>query len=95
MTWQDPKSKNMWLEDFLPDAFPNARIMTFGYNSALAFGRNRAGIESFAIDLLNRVRAMRSMPQVSQTFGSAILNHQLTRILDIKGSRTTSGLHRS
>jgi len=25
----------MWLRDFLPEHFPNARIMTYGYDSSL------------------------------------------------------------
>ncbi|KAK4139151.1 uncharacterized protein C8A04DRAFT_33378 [Dichotomopilus funicola] len=51
---------DFWLEDFLPDAFPKARIMTFGYDSGLAFNRSKAGVESFARDLLNRLRMLRS-----------------------------------
>lgn len=64
-TWQDPVAKTIWLEDFLPQALPNSRIMTFGYDSALGFSRNREGIRTFARDLLNRLRMMRSEPVVS------------------------------
>ncbi|KAK0509728.1 hypothetical protein JMJ35_008122 [Cladonia borealis] len=58
-TWQDPESKSVWLKDFLPHALPNSRIMTFGYDSALGFSRDRGGVESFAKDLLNRLRMIR------------------------------------
>jgi hypothetical protein len=51
----------MWLEDFLPLAIPQSRIMTFGYNSALAFSRSQAGINAFAKDLLNRLRMKRAL----------------------------------
>lgn len=63
-TWTDTTSGKMWLEDFLPGAFTKSRIMTFGYDSALAFSRSQAGIESFARDLLNRLRMIRTSPQV-------------------------------
>lgn len=66
-TWTDPASGNFWLEDNLPDGFPKARIMTFGYDSGLAFSRSKAGVESFARDLLNRLRLLRSGFDVFQT----------------------------
>lgn len=65
-TWQDPVSEKIWLEDFLPHVLPNSRIMTFGYDSALGFSRNREGIRSFAKDLLNRLRMMRVELEVSR-----------------------------
>lgn len=49
----------MWLEDFLPAVIPNSRIMTFGYDAAIAYSRSVSGIEDFARDLLNRLRGMR------------------------------------
>ena len=30
-----PIDRPMWLRDFLPQRFPNARIMTYGYDSSL------------------------------------------------------------
>lgn len=59
-TWTDKETGKFWLEDFLPDAVPTARIMTFGYDSALAFSNSKAGIRNFATDLLNRIRVVRS-----------------------------------
>lgn len=63
-TWTEPISGNCWLEDFLPDTLPKTRIMTFGYDSGLAFSRSKAGIETFARDLLNRLRFLRGDSQV-------------------------------
>ncbi|KAM6506534.1 hypothetical protein FSOLCH5_013509 [Fusarium solani] len=37
--------------------------MTFGYDSGLAFSRSIAGVENFSIDLLNRLRVVRSSPE--------------------------------
>ena len=48
-----------WLQDFLASDVPNARIMSYGYNSAVAFSKSVAGIEEFARDLLERLRIAR------------------------------------
>jgi len=34
-SWQSRRTHAMWLYDFLPKQFDNARIMTYGYNSSL------------------------------------------------------------
>ena len=34
-TTKRPIDRPMWLRDFLPQRFPNARIMTYGYDSSL------------------------------------------------------------
>ena len=34
-TTKPPIDRPMWLRDFLPQRFPNARIMTYGYDSSL------------------------------------------------------------
>lgn len=62
-TWTDLKSGSFWLEDFLPESLPNCRVMTFGYDSGLAFTRSIAGVENFSIDLLNRLRLVRNSPE--------------------------------
>lgn len=35
-TWEHDNG-SLWLRDFLPEDIPNARIMTFGYDSTIAF----------------------------------------------------------
>jgi ankyrin repeat protein len=57
-TWTDAGYK-LWLRDFVPNFLPKARIMTFGYDSKWAFSRSVAGIDDFALDLLNRLRSKR------------------------------------
>ena len=42
---------------------PNARIMTYGYNSVVAFSKSVAEIEEFAVNLLNGLDGERGMPQ--------------------------------
>lgn len=52
------KPKN-WLEDFLPEQISNARIMSYGYNSAFQFSKSVADIGTFAEQLLHSLIAKR------------------------------------
>ena len=51
-----PGFENMWLRDFLPDEVKQARILVYGYNSAL-LGSNTSvsSVKDFAHDLLQRI----------------------------------------
>lgn len=60
----------LWLEDFLPEVLPHARIMTFGYDSSLLLSHSKGRIEHFAIDLLNRLWMLRQSPEVCLLFSS-------------------------
>ncbi|KIW20491.1 hypothetical protein PV08_01066 [Exophiala spinifera] len=57
-TWT-ADNKRMWPRDFIPEIIPTARIMTFGYNSKVAFSPSTADIKDFALDLLTRLRNKR------------------------------------
>ncbi|EXK25027.1 hypothetical protein FOMG_18285 [Fusarium oxysporum f. sp. melonis 26406] len=59
-TWTDSATGQCWLEDLLPESTPRCRVLTFGYDSKLAFSKSRSGVEAFARDLLNRLRIVRS-----------------------------------
>ncbi|KFY84990.1 hypothetical protein V500_08810 [Pseudogymnoascus sp. VKM F-4518 (FW-2643)] len=48
-----------WLEDFLPAQIPNARVMAYGYNSAVQFSKSAAGIEAFAEGFLEELLTWR------------------------------------
>jgi hypothetical protein len=48
-----------WLMDFLPEKVPEARIMSFGYNSIVAFSKSGATINTFAEQLLENLIACR------------------------------------
>ena len=58
-TWEHDNG-SLWLRDFLPANVPNARIMTFGYDSTVAFSKSVAKIEDKALELLNHLSAERS-----------------------------------
>ncbi|CEI70924.1 unnamed protein product [Fusarium venenatum] len=63
-TWTDSATGYCWLEDLLPESIPRCRVMTFGYDSKLAFSKSQSGVEAFAQDLLNRLRVARNRPLV-------------------------------
>jgi len=63
-TWTHPKSKAFWLKDFLPQQIPDARIMTFGYNAAAAFGQSTAEVIDHAKSLLTSLVDKREEPEV-------------------------------
>lgn len=58
-TWEHDDG-SLWLRDFLPADIPFARIMTFGYDSTVAFSKSVAKIEDKALELLNQISAKRS-----------------------------------
>jgi hypothetical protein len=63
-TWTHPKSKAFWLKDFLPQQIADARIMTFGYNAAAAFGQSTADIIDHAKSLLTSLVDKREESEV-------------------------------
>lgn len=66
-TYADPKTEEevMWLADLLPNHIPNARVMTFGYNSDNTKTITANGIRKEAINLLVALRSERTPDQVS------------------------------
>lgn len=78
-----------WLEDLLPQDFPNCRIATYGYDSRISnFFRgpaNQANIVDHGTSLLNALEAMRrDFPErpiifVAHSLGGLILKEALRR----------------
>jgi len=60
-TWE--ADGKVWLKEFLPAKVPNTRIMTYGYDSVVAFSSSVAKIEDFATDLLSRLNDERGTTQ--------------------------------
>ena len=63
-TWTHLKSNAFWLKDFLPEQIPDARILTFGYNTAAAFSESTAEVIDHAKSLLARLVDKRDEPEV-------------------------------
>ncbi|KAF9891553.1 hypothetical protein FE257_004020 [Aspergillus nanangensis] len=83
-TWTDSDG-HLWLRDSLPNHIPQARIMTFGYDSAVAFGRSEMNVEDFALDLLTRLLWERQVPSeqsrpilfICHSLGGVVLKQSL------------------
>ncbi|OJD31266.1 ankyrin repeat protein [Diplodia corticola] len=78
-TWT--ADERLWLRDFLPQTVPEARILTFGYNSAAAFSGSASRIDDFALDLLNRLRANRRRARIDLKRKTMFVCHSLGGIV--------------
>lgn len=61
-TWTH-ENKKLWLQDFLPSQVPEARILSYGYDSTVAFSKSSAGIDDFSRDFLYRLKTVRNSTQ--------------------------------
>lgn len=59
-SWKAKKESDMWLRDFLPEAIPNARILTYGYDTKLPGSQSEASIPDLSRRLLESIKAIRS-----------------------------------
>jgi hypothetical protein len=66
-TWSD-KNQKIWLRDFLPSQVSNARIMSYGYDSIVAFSKGVGEVEDFATDLLVRLNDERGGSEASLNY---------------------------
>lgn len=90
-----------WLKDLLPGVFPNARVMSFGYNSIVQFSKGTAGISEFAEQLLEALMAWRTSPEekkrpvifICHSLGGIVFKQVRTRIhavleVEVKSNET-------
>ena len=64
-TWTHESTGKLWLRDFLPHTIPNARIMTFGYDSRVVGTRSVIGMMENANILLTQLGFLRDSDKVS------------------------------
>jgi protein SERAC1 len=62
-TWTHENSGFNWLAHAIPKVLPNARVMTFEYNSALQFSKSTSDIHTFGEQLLESLLIERRYPQ--------------------------------
>jgi protein SERAC1 len=74
-----------WLRDFLPKQIPNARIMSYGYNSALLFSKSVADI--FTFDQLLEALISRRVTEIEQKRPNMFSCHSLGGIVFKQASR--------
>lgn len=77
-TWTDNNGK-LWLRDFLPAEIPNARVLSFGYNSSITFSKSVTDITNAAEMLLDRLDCVRS--GVAGTRPIIFVSHSLGGII--------------
>ncbi|KAF4624556.1 hypothetical protein G7Y89_g13615 [Cudoniella acicularis] len=58
-TWTH-ENGSLWLRDFVPSAFPGARIYTYAYNANVFFSLATGNIDTFAEDLLEEMMNKRT-----------------------------------
>ena len=77
-TWTDDNGK-LWLRDFLPFQLPNAKIMSYGYNSEVVFSKAVTDIVDEAAMLLDRLDGERLEGKtrpiifISHSFGGIVV----------------------
>lgn len=57
---------SVWLRDFAPEDVPRARIITYGYNTAVVDSESNEGIDDLASTLLDRLVGFRRNTQTQQ-----------------------------
>ncbi|KAM0457154.1 hypothetical protein ACHAPV_006793 [Trichoderma viride] len=59
-SWKSKNKPDMWLRDFLPETVPNARILTYGYDTKLPGSQSEASIPDLSRRLLESIKTIRS-----------------------------------
>lgn len=62
-TWTTSRSGIYWVRDFLPEDIPNARILTYGYNSSVASFSTQISVSAVAESLLEDLAEQRTLIQ--------------------------------
>ncbi|KAK2590746.1 hypothetical protein QQS21_011558 [Conoideocrella luteorostrata] len=58
-SWKSRGYQDMWLRDFLPESIPNARILTYGYDTKLPGSQSNASIVELSRRLLESIKTTR------------------------------------
>ena len=83
-TWKYQSSSDsndyfMWLRDSLPQHFPRARVLTYGYNANVLSDVSTGRLRTFAEMFLEKVRLEREDEVVSESLPSSV--HQNTLLV--------------
>lgn len=63
-SWKSKNRPDMWLRDFLPESIPNARILTYGYDTKLPGSQSDVSILELSRKLLESIKTIRSQQAV-------------------------------
>src|SRR5215472_10987248 len=59
-SWKSKGRPEMWLRDFLPESIPNARILTYGYDSRLPGSQSDDSVPDLSKRLLESIKTIRN-----------------------------------
>lgn len=79
-TWTHENGTN-WLRDFLPNAFPGARVFSFGYPAEVFWSRSDGDIDSFSRSLLESLKRERRQLKVGLALNGLVLS--IPKLADI------------
>ena len=66
-TWKHSTNNHFWLQDSLPLDVKGARVLNYGYNADVVFGKSTADIWDHAKGLLGSLNDERETDDVSKT----------------------------
>jgi len=86
----DGTDERHWLVEFLPEKISNARIMSYGYDSAVLFSKSVADIRVFVDQLLDHLETKRLTP-CERVRPVIFICHSLGGLVFKKASRPRGG----
>jgi hypothetical protein len=63
-SWKSKNRPDMWLRDFLLESIPNARILTYGYDTKLPGSQSDASLLELSKKLLESIKTTRNQKTV-------------------------------
>ncbi|KAI1744083.1 hypothetical protein F4680DRAFT_444115 [Xylaria scruposa] len=85
-TWKAKGRPDMWLRDFLPEVVPDARIMTYGYDTELPGSQSEKSVVDLSRNLLESIKTSRDetcrhrpLILVGHSLGGLVLKHALVQ----------------
>ncbi|KAL6831944.1 hypothetical protein V8C40DRAFT_263226 [Trichoderma camerunense] len=85
-SWKSKKKPDMWLRDFLPASIPNARVLTYGYNTKLPGSRSKSSILELSRKLLESIKTARDentkhrpLILIGHSLGGLVVKHALVQ----------------
>ncbi|KAL7789036.1 hypothetical protein V8C37DRAFT_387023 [Trichoderma ceciliae] len=99
-SWKSKNNPDMWLRDFLPESIPNARILTYGYDTKLPGSQSEASILELSKRLLESIKTiryeqMRTRPLIliGHSLGGLVVKEALVEVSE--GSEDDQAVFRS
>ncbi|KAL6792985.1 hypothetical protein J3E68DRAFT_451420 [Trichoderma sp. SZMC 28012] len=85
-SWKSKSKPDMWLRDFLPISIPNARVLTYGYDTKLPGSRSKSSILQLSRKLLESIKTTRDestnyrpLILIGHSLGGLVVKHALVQ----------------